>query len=143
MAITSPANTFSFDSESIILVPRSYIVSMSVVLIVSLPVFVAFMCVIAVRFEQLAKNSETYASQTPVDLDLHDFTLDDLSLFLDPNTNTPPQRLREGLRFRHGQREDLASSDYRKGHILSQRLSHPYSADLVSHGSPSPTRELG
>lgn len=42
MTTTSPASTFSFDSASIIFVPRSYIVSMSVVLIVNLPVFVAY-----------------------------------------------------------------------------------------------------
>jgi len=32
----------------------------------------------------------TYAGQTPVDLDLDDFALDDLGLFFDPDTNAPP-----------------------------------------------------
>lgn len=46
-----------------------------------------------------SKGLTTYAGQTPVDLDFHDFTLDDLSLFLDPDANAPPQRLCECLRF--------------------------------------------
>ena len=72
---------------------------MSVVLIVNLPVFVACTCVIVVRFGWVVNGLVTYAGQTPVDLDLHDFALDNFSLLLDPDTDTPPQRLREGLRF--------------------------------------------
>lgn len=63
IAMTSPAVTFSFDSASIILLPRSYIVSISVVLMVSLPVFVAYM-----RYLSGRRSTQVVELRTPVKL---------------------------------------------------------------------------
>jgi hypothetical protein len=69
-------------------------VSMSVDFIVNLPVFVAFERCVSVRNQREsgdhARTGETYASETLVYLELDDLSLDDFSLFLNSNTDTPP-----------------------------------------------------
>ena len=90
--MTSPAVTFSFDNASIILFPRSYIVSMSVVLMVSFPVFVACMHYAEYVARRL-KSQRAYPRQTTVNLDLDYLSLDDLCLLLDAHTNAPAKSL--------------------------------------------------
>jgi len=72
-------------------------VSISVVFIVSFPVFVA--CSFDALDKLGERNEATYASQTPVDLNFNNFSLDYFRLFLDTNTNTPSQTLRKCFRF--------------------------------------------
>jgi hypothetical protein len=57
-----------------------------------------------------------------VRLDLHDLALDDVRLLHDPHADRPAERLRQRLRLRHLQREDLAAGHGREGRVLAQGL---------------------
>jgi len=87
---------------------------MSVVLIVSFPVFVA-----CDRIRESGNEVYTgpYSSQTPVNLNLDHFPLNQLSFFFYSDTNTPPEGLGQSFGFGHRERENFACSDRCKGNI--------------------------
>lgn len=65
----------------------------------------------------------TYASNTPVDLDLNHFTLDHLALFGDSHADALPERLSQSLSLAHLQAEDLARGDHGERHVAAQSAS--------------------
>ena len=66
------------------------------------------------------------ATGRPVHLHLDHLALDDLRLLLDAHANRPPERLRQRLRLRHLEREDLAAGDARERRVRAERLRHAH-----------------
>ena len=98
---------------------------MSVVLMVSFPVFVAYVhyAEYAVRY---AKIQCTYPRQTTVNLDFDNLSLDNLCLFLDAHTNAPSEGLRKGLRLGHRQGKHFARGNHSEGDVRTKSLRHAY-----------------
>jgi len=110
-------------------------VSMSVVLIVSFPVFVDFQMIQGQwRGSSHCWQKHTDTSQASVNLNLHNFALNDLCFLFDADRNTASKGLGQSFCLRHGQREDFRGSNYRKGHVGTKRLRHPSRNEFSAGG---------
>jgi hypothetical protein len=110
-------------------------VSMSVVLIVSFPVFVDFQMIQGQwRGSSHCWQKHTDTSQTSVNLNLHNFAFNDLCFLFDAHRNTASKGLGQSFCLRHGQREDFRGSNYRKGHVGTKRLRHPSRNEFSAGG---------